>query len=64
MIVRGLPEDCEDAAVVRAAISMAHAMGLAVIGDGVDTEAQRGLLAHWGCDEGQGALFGPVRWLN
>ena len=57
-LVRGLPYDREDAAIARAIISTAHALDLTVVADGVDTERQRAFLAHCGCDEGQGALFG------
>lgn len=58
-VVRALPEDREDAAIARAIIATAHAMELTVIADGVESERQRAFLAHCGCDEGQGALFGP-----
>ncbi len=58
-LVRAVPDDREDAAVLRAVIGTAQAVGLTVIGDGIDTERQRAFLAHCGCDEGQGALFGP-----
>jgi len=58
-IVRGLPDNREDAAIARAVIGIAQAMGLNVIGDGIETEQQRAFLAHCGCHEGQGPLFGP-----
>lgn len=57
-LVRGLPAGTEDAAVARAIIGTAHALGLAVIAEGVETEAQRRFLAEAGCDEAQGHLFG------
>ncbi len=57
-LVRGLPYDREDAAMARAIISTAHALDLIVVADGVATERQRAFLAHCGCDQGQGALFG------
>jgi EAL domain-containing protein (putative c-di-GMP-specific phosphodiesterase class I) len=60
-VVRGLPEDGDDAAMARAGIAMAHAMGLVAIADGIETEAQRAFLAQCGCDEGQGALFGTAK---
>lgn len=58
-LVRGLPGDREDAAIARATIATAHTMDLSVIADGVETEHQRAFLAHCGCNEGQGPLFGP-----
>ena len=60
-LVRAVPTDREDATILRAVITTAHAVGLTVIGDGIETEHQRAFLAHSGCDEGQGPLFGPPR---
>jgi len=56
-LVRDLPNDREDVAIVRAAVQTGHAMGLHVVAEGVETEAQRDFLAAIGCDEGQGYLF-------
>ena len=58
-LTRAAPADREDAAILRAVISTAHAVGLSVTGDGIDSEEQRAVLGHAGCDEGQGPLFGP-----
>jgi EAL domain-containing protein (putative c-di-GMP-specific phosphodiesterase class I) len=38
-------------------VSLAEAMGLTVIAEGVETEAQRGFLALQGCRAYQGYLF-------
>jgi len=48
-----------DAALTASIVSMGKALGLRVIAEGVETEAQRDLLAQWGCDEMQGFLFSP-----
>jgi PAS domain S-box-containing protein/diguanylate cyclase (GGDEF)-like protein len=44
--------------IVRAIIDLGRALGLAVVAEGVETEAQRTLLAGMGCPIGQGYLFG------
>ncbi len=60
-LVRDLPFDREDAAIVRAIIETAHALGLIVVAEGIETEPQRAFLSGCGCDQGQGFLFGrPV----
>lgn len=46
-----------DAAIVRGIISMAGHLGLEVVAEGVETEAQRQQLAAWGCDIFQGYLL-------
>ncbi len=53
-----LPRDTDDAAIARAIVSMGHALGLRVVAEGVETEAQVRLLLEMGCDEAQGYLFG------
>jgi len=56
-LVRDLPGNREDAAIVRAVVGTGHAMGLVVVAEGIETEAQRAFLSGIGCDEGQGTLF-------
>ena len=43
--------------LVSTVISMAHSLGLKVVAEGVDSEAQAAVLLHHGCDEMQGYLF-------
>lgn len=57
-IVRGLAENQQDALIVRAAIDLAHGLGLKVTAQGVETEACYARLAAMGCDQAQGFLLG------
>ncbi len=57
--VRDLPGDADDAAIITAIISIAKAMSLTVIAEGVETEAQQDFLRAQGCDEVQGFLWSP-----
>ncbi|MCG2585075.1 EAL domain-containing protein [Massilia sp. TS11] len=54
---RNLAPQSSDMALSEAIIVMAHKLGLSVIAEGVETEAQRALLIAAGCDYGQGYLF-------
>jgi diguanylate cyclase (GGDEF)-like protein len=58
--VTDLPGLQEDEALVRAIVSMAHDLGLQVLAEGVETEAQRDFLRHLGCDLMQGWLEAPA----
>ncbi len=44
--------------IVRAIIDLGRALGLTVVAEGVETEAQRVMLGEMGCQVGQGYLFG------
>lgn len=56
-LVRNVPTDREDAAMLRAILTASHAMGLTVIANGIETETQRAFLSSCNCDEGMGPLF-------
>jgi EAL domain-containing protein (putative c-di-GMP-specific phosphodiesterase class I) len=51
-------EDAENSAIVRSLIVMAHNLGLEVIAEGVETEAQANFLRKECCEEAQGYLYG------
>ena len=55
--VRDITTDADDAAITLAIISMAHSLGLKVIAEGVETEAQLAFLAAHGCEQMQGYYF-------
>lgn len=55
--VRNLPDNTEDAAIVSAVIQMAKALGITVVAEGVETEAQAEFLTSRGCDILQGYLI-------
>jgi diguanylate cyclase (GGDEF)-like protein/PAS domain S-box-containing protein len=55
--VKDITTDADDATITRAVISMAHSLGLKVIAEGVETEAQLAFLAGHACDEVQGYYF-------
>ncbi len=48
-----------DREIVAAVTAMSHALGMTVVGEGIETSHQLTTLAELGCDEGQGLLFGP-----
>jgi len=57
--VRKIPDDADAAAIVRSLIVMGHNLGLEVIAEGVETEAQAAFLLAEGCEEAQGCGMVP-----
>ncbi len=55
--VRELPYNGNDAQIVKTIIAMAQALGLEVIAEGVETQAQCDFLLSLGCTQIQGFLF-------
>ncbi len=56
--VDDLPHDAQDAMVAQTIIAMGKGLGLNVVAEGVETEAQWAFLMHHGCDAFQGYHFG------
>jgi diguanylate cyclase (GGDEF)-like protein len=60
MLVAGVPESSEDAAIASAIIAMAHGLGVAVSAEGVESDEQLAFLRRCACDSAQGHLFSPA----
>jgi diguanylate cyclase (GGDEF)-like protein/PAS domain S-box-containing protein len=58
-LTAGVGSDPHDAAVVEAVIAMSSALGLPVVAEGVETEAQVDVLRRLACSEAQGYYFSP-----
>ncbi|MGZ4785933.1 MAG: EAL domain-containing protein, partial [Acidimicrobiales bacterium] len=57
----GLGAEARARAVVRSILTLGRELGLVVIAEGIETEAQLAHLVSLGCRAGQGYLFGhPV----
>lgn len=54
--VRDIPQNADDMAICSAIIAMGHSMGLSVLAEGVETQAQLDFLRQRGCDHYQGYL--------
>ncbi len=55
--VRDIPDSAEDEAITAAIISLGKTLGVTVVAEGVETEAQRAFLSKHACDEMQGFYF-------
>lgn len=65
--VQDVDRDVDARAIVCAVIKLSHALGLTVVAEGVETQAQLDILRRLGCDELQGFLFArpmPARHLQ
>ncbi|RYF75805.1 MAG: bifunctional diguanylate cyclase/phosphodiesterase [Comamonadaceae bacterium] len=56
--VRDLETDLNDKGIAEAIVSMAKVLGLNVVAEGVENEAQAAILLHMGCEMAQGYFFG------
>ncbi len=59
--VRGLGDNREGQAIVRAIVSLGVSLGVTITAEGVETESELHCLRTEGCHEGQGFLFSRAR---
>ena len=57
--LRGVPGKPSDVAICQAVVGIAQSLGLGLVAEGVETEAQRDFLLRLGVTIGQGFLFAP-----
>ncbi|HRO12213.1 bifunctional diguanylate cyclase/phosphodiesterase [Amaricoccus sp.] len=57
-LVRGVEADSLGGRLVSNIVQMGRDLGYRMVAEGIETEAERALLAAWGCDLGQGWHFG------
>ena len=62
--VQHVTSDPDDAAIVRATIVLAHELGIEVVAEGVENDAQRAFLQAQSCDIVQGFLYGRPQPLS
>lgn len=55
--ISNLEDDADNQVIVRSTIELAHNLGLEVVAEGVETEAEWQLLNGWNCDVAQGYLI-------
>ena len=60
MFISGMTSSHRDPLIVRSTIDLAHALGLKVVAEGVESEAVLALLRVMGCDMAQGFLICPA----
>lgn len=59
LFVEGVPGNKSDVAVCQAVVGIARSLGLGLVAEGVESEAQRQFLLRLGVPVGQGFLFAP-----
>ena len=57
--VAGLPQSAAKRVIVEAVVKLGAELGVRVVGEGVETQTERDMLAAMGCSFAQGYLFSP-----
>ena len=55
--IHNVPQNPDDVSIAQAVIGLGHSLGLQVVAEGVETQAQRQFLAQQHCQKAQGFLF-------
>ncbi len=55
--VHDIPQDANNQAIAKAIIGLGKSLGLTVVAEGIETEAQEAFLIGEGCHQGQGYLY-------
>ncbi len=58
-LIQGLDADARRVELVRLTIALGKHLGMELVAEGIETEAQHRIVAHLGADLGQGYLFSP-----
>jgi EAL domain-containing protein (putative c-di-GMP-specific phosphodiesterase class I) len=58
--VRDLEEDPDDAAIIKAVITLGQSLNIDIVAEGIETLAQESFLAELRCNYGQGFLYGKA----
>lgn len=55
--IKGIPENGDDSAIAAAIIALGHSLGMRIVAEGIETDAQLRFLSDHGCDDIQGFVF-------
>ena len=59
--IAGVPADVRCTAISKAIVGLGRSLDMTIIAEGIERQEQRDVLLEWGCEMGQGYLFGKAR---